>query len=216
MKKEKQTMLKHVGRQGDKRVVVVFREVPGEEHMALVAYPQQLPTGFHDDIMKCIESNAGQAAKHLGDALHRVVGTDGANLLTKMHREGWMKKVRTQDIIMTPSPGGQGARLDEINQIIRDMEAGGDAASRLAEIDATSGLADPAKQQAGREAAAAAATPGGVLTDADLAQDLVKQADGMRAQINVLTEEIERLTAQAQDLDPSLAPKKRGRKKAAA
>jgi len=206
-------MLKHVGRQGDARVIVVFREIPGEEHMALVAYPQQLPTGYHDDVMKCIESNAGQAAKHLGDALHRVVGRDGANLLGKMHREGWMKKVRTQDIIMTPSPGGQGARLDEINQIIRDMEAGGDAASRLAELDATAGLADPAKQQAGREAAAAARTPNasGVLSDADIAQDLVKQADGMRAQINVLNEEINRLTAQAQELDPSLAPKKRGR-----
>lgn len=210
-------MLKHVGRQGQSRVVVVFREIPGEEHMALVAYPQQLPTAFHDDVMKCIESNAGQAAKHLGDALHRVVGRDGANLLVKMHREGWMKKVRTQDIIMTPSPGGQGARLDEINQIIRDMEAGGDAASRLAELDATSGIADPAKQQAGRAAAAAARTaPGGVLTDADIAQDLLKQADGMKAQINVLTEEINRLLAQAQDLDPSLAPKKRGRPKATA
>lgn len=209
-------MLKHVGRQGQSRVVVVFREIPGEEHMALVAYPQQLPTAFHDDVMKCIESNAGQAAKHLGDALHRVTGRDGSNLLVKMHREGWMKKVRTQDIIMTPSPGGQGARLDEINQIIRDMEAGGDAASRLAELDATSGLADPAKQQAGREAAAAARTAPtpGVLTDADLAQDLLKQADGMKAQINVLTEEINRLLAQAQDLDPNLAPKKRGRPKA--
>jgi len=211
-------MLKHVGRQGQSRVVVVFREIPGEEHMALVAYPQQLPTAFHDDVMKCIESNAGQAAKHLGDALHRVVGRDGSNLLNKMHREGWMKKVRTQDIIMTPSPGGQGARLDEINQIIRDMEAGGDAASRLAELDATSGMADPAKQRAGREAAAAARTAPtpGVLTDADIAQDLLKQADGMKAQINVLTEEINRLLAQAQDLDPSLAPKKRGRPKATA
>ena len=207
-------MLKHVGKHNDNRVAVVFREGPDEGHMALVCYPGNLPTTVHDDIMKCIESNAGQAAKDLGDALHRVIGTDGENILVKLHKNRWLKKVRTQDVIMTPQPGGNGARLDEINEIIRDMDAGGDAAKRLAEIDATAGMADPDKTAAAQTAGEAAM--GGALTDEALAADLVKQADGMKAQINVLNEEINRLLAQAGDLNPALTPKKRGRPKKAA
>ena len=204
-------MLKHVGKHNSQSVLVIFREVPDEDHMALVTYPDRLPTQVHNDIMGCLESNAGQAAKHLGDALHRVVGTDGENLLVKIHREQWMKKVRTQDILVTPSPGQQGARLDEINKIIRDMETGGDAAKKLAELDATSGLAHPDKTRAAAEASAAV---GGVLTDESLAADLVRQADGMKAQVKVLSEEAENLMQQAIDLNPGLAPKtKRGRKK---
>ena len=204
-------MHKHVGKHNSQSVLVIFREVPDEDHMALVTYPDRLPTQVHNDIMGCLESNAGQAAKHLGDALHRVVGTDGENLLVKIHREQWMKKVRTQDILVTPSPGQQGARLDEINKIIRDMETGGDAAKKLAELDATSGLAHPDKTRAAAEASAAV---GGVLTDESLAADLVRQADGMKAQVKVLSEEAENLMQQAIDLNPGLAPKtKRGRKK---
>ena len=211
MMKEKIKMLKHVGKHNSQSVLVIFREVPDEDHMALVTYPDRLPTQVHNDIMGCLESNAGQAAKHLGDALHRVVGTDGENLLVKIHREQWMKKVRTQDILVTPSPGQQGARLDEINKIIRDMETGGDAAKKLAELDATSGLAHPDKTRAAAEASAAV---GGVLTDESLAADLVRQADGMKAQVKVLSEEAENLMQQAIDLNPGLAPKtKRGRKK---
>jgi hypothetical protein len=212
-------MIKHVGRHSDKRVVIVFREVPGEDHMALVTYPDQLPQAFHDDMMKCIESNAGQAAKDLGDALHRVIGTDGSNLLVKLHSEHWMKKVRTQDIIMTPQPGGAGARLDEINKIIRDMETGGEAAKKLVEMDATAGLADPDKTAAASAASAAVGQPAGAMSDADLAADLIKQAEGMQAQVKVLSEEATNLMNQAIELNPALAPKpKRGRpkKKAAA
>ena len=56
-------MIKHVGRQGDKKVVVVFREVPGEDHMALVVYPDQLQQNLHDDLMNAIQSAKGQASK---------------------------------------------------------------------------------------------------------------------------------------------------------
>lgn len=210
-------MLKHVGKQGGENVVVVFREVPGEEHMCLVVYPGQLPTSFHDDLMRCIESNAGQSSSHLGEAMSRVVGTDGRNLLQAVHAERWMKKIRCQDVIMTPVPNKQGARLDEINKIIAEMESGADAAKRMAEIDAQAGLADPAKTI---DNTAYAASAQGVLTDADIAADLLKQASQMESQIAGLQAEVARLTEEATALDPSVAPapapKKRGRKKAAA
>lgn len=204
-------MIKHVGRQNDKRVVVVFREVPGEEHMCLVVYPDNLPTRFHDDLMNTLQSDAGQNAKDLADALARVTGSDGRVLLNAIHQEGWMKKVRTQDVILIPRPNAEGVQLSEINKIIRDLDTGGEAASKLAELDANAGLADPQKKAAGVQAAQAVAGGSGVLSDADIARNLVTQADQMKAQITGLEAEVKRLMEEASELDPSIAPKKRGR-----
>jgi len=206
-------MIKHVGKHGDKRVAVIFREVPGEDHMALVTYPDSLKQSTHDDLMNAIQSNKGQQANHLGEALHSIVGADGQTLLNTLHREGFMKKVRTQDIIMMPRPNQPGARLDEINKIIRDLETGSEAASKLADLDANAGLADPAKRAKGVQAAAEAAgvQAQGILGDADIARNLVVQAEQMKAQMATLQAEADRLLAEAAELDPSLKKKSRGR-----
>jgi hypothetical protein len=206
-------MLKHVGRHGDKRVAVIFREVPGEEHMALVVYPDQLKQNLHDDLMNAIQSNKGQEASHFGEAIHGMTGTDGVPLLQMLHQERFMKKVRTQDIIMMPRPNTPGARLDEINEIIRGLDTGSEAAAKMAKLDAEAGLADPRKTAAGDAAAAAVTGTGdGVLGDADIARNLVTQAEQMKAQMATLESEVARLMEEAASLDPSLAPKKkRGR-----
>ena len=209
-------MIKHVGRQGDKKVVVVFREVPEEEHMALVVYPDQLQQTLHDDLMNAIQSVKGQEAKDLGNALHGIVGTNGQTILNTIHSERFMKKIRTQDIIMIPQPNNPGVRLDELNKIIRDLDTGSEAAGKLAELDANAGLADPQKKAAGVAASAAAMGNTGVLSDEAIAQNLVQQAEQMRAQMATLEAEAARLMEEAQSLNPSLKPKaKRGRKPAA-
>ena len=206
-------MIKHVGRQGDKKVVVVFREVPGEEHMALVVYPDQLQQNLHDDLMNAIQSTKGQQAKDLGDALHGITGTNGNTILTTIHNERFMKKIRTQDILMIPQPNNPGVRLDELNKIIRDLDTGSDAAGKLAELDANAGLADPQKKAAGVQAAQAATGGGGALTDEAIAANLMQQAEQMRTQMASLEAEATRLMEEAQDLNPALKPKKakRGR-----
>ena len=210
-------MIKHVGRQGDKKVVVVFREVPEEEHMALVVYPDQLQQTLHDDLMNAIQSVKGQEAKDLGNALHGITGTNGRTILSTIHSERFMKKVRTQDILMIPQPNNPGIRLDELNKIIRDLDTGADAAAQLADMDANAGLADPQKKAKGIAAAAAATGSTGVLTDEVIAQNLVQQAEQMRAQMATLEAEAARLMEEAQSLNPSLKPKaKRGRKPAKA
>jgi len=209
-------MIKHVGRQGDKKVVVVFREVPEEDHMALVVYPDQLQQNLHDDLMNAIQSVKGQEAKDLGNALHGIVGTNGRTILNTIHSERFMKKVRTQDILMIPQPNNPGIRLDELNKIIRDLDTGADAAAQLADMDANAGLADPQKKAKGIAAAAAATGSTGVLTDEAIAQNLVQQAEQMRAQMATLEAEAARLMEEAQSLNPALKPKaKRGRKPAA-
>jgi len=200
-------MIKHVGRQGDRKVAVIFREIPGEEHMCLVAYPDQLQQTLHDDLMNAINSDKGQTAKNLADALHGITGTNGKTILATLHEEMFMKKVRTQDVIMIPQPNSPGARLDEINKIINEMDAGSEAAARMATLDAQAGLADPDKTAAGTAAGQAAT---GVLEDSAIAQNLLTQAGQLESQITGLQEEIVRLKEEAYTLDPSTKPKNKG------
>mgnify|MGYP005693901643 FL=1 len=208
-------MIKHVGKQGDKRVAVIFREVPDESHMALVVYPDQLQQNLHDDLMNAIQSDKGQEARNLGEALHSIVGANGQTILNTIHKNAFMKKVRTQDIIMMPRPNATGVRLDEINKIINDLDTGSQAAQDMAKLDAQAGLADPDKNAAAVQAAAAVVgSPGeqGILSDSLLAEQLVEQANQMKAQMVSLESEVNRLMEEASALNPALAvKKKRGR-----
>ena len=45
-------MIKHVGRHNNQKIVILFRKVPGEDHMALVTYSDLLPRMYHDEVMK--------------------------------------------------------------------------------------------------------------------------------------------------------------------
>ena len=205
-------MIKHVGKQGDKRVAVIFREVPDESHMALVVYPDQLQQNLHDDLMNAIQSPKGQEARNLGEALHSIMGSNGDTILNTIHKNAFMKKVRTQDIIMIPQPNSPGVRLDEINKIINDLDTGSKAAQDMAKLDAQAGLADPDKNAAAVQAAAQIAgkpSDSGVLSDSVLAEQLVEQANQMKVQMQSLEAEINRLMTEAAELNPELAPKKR-------
>ncbi len=185
-------MIKHVGRHNEQKVAVIFREIPGEEHMALVTYPDRLAQNTHDDLMNAIQSNKGQEARNLGEALHGIVGSSGESILNQLHKNAFMKKVRTQDIMMIPRPNTPGVRLDELNKIINDLDTGSDAAGKLAELDANAGLADPQKKAAGIQAAADVVGTPGLLQDSDIARNLVTQADQMRTQIAGLEAEATR------------------------
>ena len=75
-------MIKHVGRHNQRKVAIVYRQVPDETHMALVMYTDTLPSLVHDEAMKVLESELGQNAKELADALFRHIMPDGNNCLT--------------------------------------------------------------------------------------------------------------------------------------
>ena len=77
--------LKHIGKQGDRKVAVIFREVPGEEHMCLCVYTETLGMNIHDPLMSVIESPAGQASENLGEALSRNYTKDGKIILNVLH-----------------------------------------------------------------------------------------------------------------------------------
>jgi hypothetical protein len=203
--------LKHIGRHGDRKVAVVFREVPGEEHMCLVIYPDLLNTNMHDPIMNVIESAPGQASDNLGEALSRNYTKDGKIILNVLHVEGMMKKVQTNQIYMTPAPN-QSVRLSELNQILSEMKQGEAAVKKMAELDASRGLQDPKDVKRRREEARAPAqqapTPSanGIMGDNDLARQRLQQSARMAAEARGLLAESARLEQEAFAMDPALAP----------
>jgi hypothetical protein len=216
-------MIKHIGKHGDRKVAIVFREVPGEEHMALVVYPETLPISFHDAIMKVIESPVGQEAENLGDALFRSLLSDGRPMLQTLHVEGMIKKVQAKQVTVTPG-GNSTVNLDEMNGIIRKMKMGEDAIREMAELDANKGYTGKAKRRDdfGREVGApipqrmaevAGSDAARALDDRAIAQDRLQQAQRMEAEARGLLAESARLKAEAEAMSGGAPKPKRGRQK---
>jgi hypothetical protein len=201
------SFLRHVGKISDRKVAIVFREVPGEDHMALVVYTESLNRHVHDPLMKCIESDIGQNSENLADALNRTHTNDGKIILQVLHKEGLLKKVQTNQVVMTPSPTTQ-IKLDELNKMLDEMKQGEEAVARLAELDQSLGM-QTAKQVANRaknKEAAKTAPPvnipdvPGVLGDSALANNLRQQAARMEAEAKGLLAESARLQQEANDM----------------
>lgn len=234
-------MLKHVGRHGDRRVAIVFREIPNEDHMCLVIYPDVLPTHIHNSVMGVLESAPGQQATNLADVFHRNLLPDGRNILQTLHAEGMLKKVATNQVILTPTPSTS-VKLDEVNKLVKEMESGEQALKRMQEIDQNSGLVDPAvKRQAEQafkrkqlEEAQRTQTPplatgdSSGLSDSALATNMLTQAKRMEQEAQGLIAEAARMKKEAEKMFPGVsvnastrqqsepvvqAPKTRGRPK---
>ena len=200
------SFLRHVGKHGDRKVAVVFREVPGEVHMCLVTYTETLNQHIHDPLIKCIDSDIGQNSEHLADALNRTYATDGRPILQVLHLEGQLKKVQTAQILMTPSPN-QTIRLDELNKILDEMQQGESAVKRLQEMDASRGMQDPADVVRRMRGNQNPVTPtGDLLGDQALAKQRLDQAQKMEREAKGLMAEAQRLMDEAKSLDPTVAP----------
>jgi hypothetical protein len=213
--------LRHIGKHGDRKVAIVFREVPGEPHMALVVYTEVLGQNIHDPLMACIESDIGQNSEDLALALNRTHTKDGNIILQKLHAEGMLKKIRTELVVMTPQPGTQ-IKLDELNKILDEMKQGEQAVKKLTEMDASMGMQDslqvakrlrgdqrpaPAGSDAALNAAAA------LLDDNGLATSLRQQAERMDREAKGLLAESARLLKEAAALDPVKAVKESAKSK---
>jgi hypothetical protein len=234
--------IKHVGKNGDRKVLVLYREVPGDTHMCLVIYPEILNAAWQDAIQKVVESPIGQAANQLADALHRSLFPDGRPILETLHNERMIKKIRTSDVIMTPGNNAT-IRLDELNKLVNEMEKGEEARKKMQQNDASRGMVDPsvkraaeaeykaeqlAKQTAaeGRytEAKPLQAGTDGVLSDRQIAANMLAQAKQMEREANEMIAEASRMKKDAERMTPGVnmgeatwtppvaeAPKRKGR-----
>jgi hypothetical protein len=208
--------LKHIGKHGDRKVAIVFRQIPGEDHMCLVVYTELLNQNVHDPLITCIESPQGQASENLADALNRAYTKTGQVILQMLHREGMLKKVQTNQIMVTPAPN-QNVKLDELNTLLNEMTKGEEAIRRLAEIEASKGLQDPkdvarrmreAKERALAQQAQQTRTPNlqagqdGALGDDAISANLRAQAARMEAEARSLLAEAQRLKTEADGMNP--------------
>lgn len=215
--------LRHVGKHGDRKVAVVFREVPGEPHMTLVVYTELLNQNIHDPLVSTIESDIGQNSENLADALNRSYTKDGKIILQVLHAEGMLKKIQTEQVVMTPQPGTQ-IKLSELNKILDEMKQGEEATKRLADMDKSLGMQDaaqvarrmrgdklPKQINEGKEVVQASSND--ALGDVQLANTFRQQAERMEREAKGLMAEATRLLKEAEAMDPT---KKKTKKKNAA
>jgi hypothetical protein len=211
--------MRHVGKHGDKKVAILFREVPGEGHMCLVIYPEILPAAWHDAIMKVLESEKGQQSDEFANALHAALLPDGRLILETLHNERMIKKIRCSDVIVTPNTDAK-IRLDELNKMLNEMKLGEEAIKKMAQNDASRGMVSPEvkrgaearykEEQAARATAATAdpftATPNGALTDRQIAANMLTQAKRMEIEAKGMIAEAARMKKEAEKITPGVNP----------
>jgi len=189
--------LKHVGRIAatGKKVVVAYRVIPGDPDYCLVIPTQSLEAAQHDDLMKVLESNAGQNAYEFAEAMARTTLSDGLNMLAGMQRYGKLVKVKTETVEMTPDTQNS-ILLSELNKTIAEQK--GVTVADLALKGPDGQTVQPAKETITADPVGDYTTTNvdGVLSDEDLAAQYRSQADAM-------FKEAKRLREQAEELAPT-------------
>jgi len=140
------SFFKHVGTVNNKKVIIVQRQMSGDEsHMAVVIYSEIMPSKYHDDVMKVLESEEGQQAYEFRDILERRMMADGNNMMQALSQENYLKRVPASNVMITPNSKSS-MRLDELNKLLGEVGKGPDAINRLERMENNPGFADPAKQ----------------------------------------------------------------------
>jgi len=188
--------IKHVGQliNTQRRVVVVFREVPDEPNNCLVVDTDALPDWMHDDVINAVESPGSQNSANFYEYAQRSVFTDGSNMLQTLHNRGLLHKTATDNVMMLPNTEVK-IRLDELNTLIREQNPEANDVM----------MSDDQVQMAGKDVAEPTPTSGQpeVQDDTAMAKTLLDQA-------KVFEQEAKNLKEQAYEMAPDLKP---GRKK---
>jgi len=186
--------LKHVGRsvKGQRKCAIAYRVVPNDPDHCLVVYTDTLDSPDHQSLMQLIESNTGQNAKELADAMFRTRLPDGRNMLVQFDKMGKLTKVPTTDIEVTPNMQSS-IVLAELNQLVAEQQG-----VTVADLAMSSGSTETASTEASVQSVSTGETdaPTGVLSDEDLAAQFRSQADAM-------FKEAKRLREQAEELVPT-------------
>jgi len=210
---------KHVGKVGDRKVAIVFREVPGESHMCLIVYTEIINASLHDDLIKAIESKEGQQTDNLSDVLNRVYTSTGQVLLQVLHNQGFLKKIQCEQVFVTPTPNAK-IRLSELNDMLNKMSQGEEAIKQMEEMENSKGMQMPADVRRRREEAMAAKERArsqgkmnnslppvqplqagqGALDDNAIATNLQSQAARMLAEAKSMMAEADRMNKEAAQL----------------
>ena len=207
---------KHVGKVGDRKVAIIFREIPGDEHMCLIVYTEIINVHLHDDLMRAIESKEGQSTDNLSEVLNRSYTSTGQVLLQVLHNQGFLKKIQTEQVFVTPTPNAK-IRLNELNEMLNKMAQGEEAIKQMEEMENSKGMQMPADVRRRREEAMAAKERArsqnkmnnslppvqplqagqGALDDNSIATNLRSQAERMSLEAKSLMAEADRMLKEA-------------------
>jgi hypothetical protein len=189
-------VMKHVGKIGEKPVVVVYREVPNEPDNALVVETASLSDEKHDALMQVISSAEAQESNQLSEVLHRRTFPDGSNMLTALHFGKNISKVGVNQVNLEPLPG-QRVPLEEVNKEIRKIEDNTNPPLNT-EVNPTSleGSVETAE------------TPNVSTVPLDVAKNLLRQVELMEADLKAFQLDIDTKKAEAYSMAPELQPKK--------
>ena len=191
--------MKHVGKIGEKPVVVVFREVPNEPDNALVVETGALEPDQHDALMNVVQSPEAQESNNISEVLHRRTFPDGSNMLTALHYAKKINKVPVNLVSLTPTPS-QSVSLEEVNAEIIKIENDSNPPLNT-EVDPATIETDPGLAE--QESA-----PVSSDDPVEVAKGMLQQAMLMEEDVKAMQRDIDLKKAEAYNLAPELQPKK--------
>ena len=192
-------VMKHVGKIGEKPVVVVFREVPNEPDNALVVETGALEPDQHDALMNVVQSPEAQESNNISEVLHRRTFPDGSNMLTALHYAKKINKVPVNLVSLTPTPS-QSVSLEEVNAEVRKIENDSNPPLNT-EVDPATIETDPGLAE--QESA-----PVSSDDPVEVAKGMLQQAMLMEEDVKAMQRDIDLKKAEAYNLAPELQPKK--------
>lgn len=202
--------MKHVGKMknNNAKIVVAYRTIPNDPYHALVIGTGNLGDAYHDSLMSLVQDVAGQSANELADILAVRKFPDGSNMLQWFHERGYLRKVPTHMVLMTPTPQSA-IQLDELNLLIAEQK--GVSLEDLAVNDGET------KQKAKKEdlsKTTSQSVSGEIYEETQqiiTTEQVVEQplnAAQLRSKADALYKEAAKLRKQADELDP---PKKKAK-----
>lgn len=179
--------LKHVGRvvSNKRKVIVAYRVVPGEPESCIVVTTENLPAEEHDTLINLVESNAGQEANDLAIVMARTHLPDGRIMLNHFHRTGKLIKMPTNQIELTPNRNTT-LLLSELNEIV--------AQNKGISVEDLAVKSFSNEKSAKKVEIPVSESP---LSDRDLAEKYMKDADSMIKEAERLRAEASRLLEQS-------------------
>jgi len=112
---------KHIGElvDGGSKVVIMYRTVPDEPDNCLVVGTKFLTDLYHNSLMKAVESDGGQDAEEFADFAGRQTFPDGTNMLAMLHNDNYIKKFKTNEIMVTFGNTADGRiLLNKLNEMV--------------------------------------------------------------------------------------------------
>jgi len=115
--------IKHIGRfkSNGRKCLIAYRTLPGESDSALVIQTENLTDENHDSLMKLVESQGAQSSYEFAEVLARTRFQDGSIMLSNLHVNKKLLKVKTSDIEVIPNMKAV-ISLDQLNQLIAEQK----------------------------------------------------------------------------------------------